>query len=63
MLVLVVSDKVGFGEGSVGSGGHKSHSSFDISVSARRHSELRLQLLVHHVADADGGDDLQEVWR
>lgn len=24
---------------------------------------MRLQLLVHHVADADGGDDLEEVWR
>lgn len=28
---------------------------------ARGHSQLRLQLLVHHVADADGGDDFEEV--
>lgn len=35
----------------------------EMRVSARRHPELRLQLLVHHVADADGGDDLEEVWR
>lgn len=30
-------------------------------MSARRHSQLRLQLLVHDVADADGGDDFEEV--
>lgn len=29
----------------------------------RGHSQLRLQLLVHDVADADGGDDFEEVGR
>lgn len=30
-------------------------------ISARCHSQLHLQLLVNHIADADGGDDLEEV--
>lgn len=30
-------------------------------VSARCHSELCLQLFVHHIADADGGDDFEEI--
>lgn len=60
LLVLVARKREGSGSSG---GGQKSHFSFDILVSARRHSELRLQLLVHHVADADSGDDLQEVWR
>lgn len=65
--MLVARDEVVVREGS--GGGHKSHSSFDFTatvqdgVSARRHSKLRLQLLVHHVADADSGYDLKEVWR
>lgn len=60
MLVARYEVEVWAGGGSDG-GGYKSHSRD--GVSARLHSELRLQLLVHHVADADGGDDLEEVWR